>query len=223
MRSATRPDLVIFDCDGVLIDSELVQRRIDAELFTRFGYLVTVEELVHGFSGRTTADVRQHIEKTLDRSMPADFGEQRMRLVDQAYREEVKTTAGVRKTLSELDIPFCVASNARTFRLRHFLEMTGLLSLFEPNVFGADLVDRPKPAPDLFLFAAERMGVAPSRCLVIEDSVPGVTAATEAGMRAIGFYGGAHCFDGYEQQLTAAGAIAVFNDMNDLMRLIELQ
>jgi HAD superfamily hydrolase (TIGR01509 family) len=191
MRSATRPDLAIFDCDGVLIDSELIQRRIDAELFTRFGYPVTAAELVREFAGRTTADVRQQIETIIGKSLPADFGAQRMCLVDQAYRTEIKITAGVRETLAALRIPFCVASNARTFRLRHFLEMTGLLSLFEPNVFGADLVDRPKPAPDLFLFAAERMGVAPSRCLVIEDSAPGVTAAIAAGMRAIGFYGGA--------------------------------
>jgi beta-phosphoglucomutase-like phosphatase (HAD superfamily) len=148
MRSATRPDLVIFDCDGVLIDSELVQRRIDAELFTRFGYPVTVEELVHGFAGRTTADVRQHIDKTLGRSMPAEFGEQRMRLVDQAYREEVKTTAGVRKRSAS-----SISHSAW----------------------------RPMRAPFGY---------------------------------AISFY---------EQQLTAAGAIAVFNDMNDLMRLIELQ
>jgi HAD superfamily hydrolase (TIGR01509 family) len=215
-----RPDLVIFDCDGVLIDSELVQRRIDAELFTMFGYPVTAEELVREFAGRTTADVRQHIERTLGWNFPADFGEQRMRRVDEAYRKEVKTTAGIREVLVELDIPFCVASNARTFRLRHVLELTGLLPFFEPNVFGADLVDRPKPAPDLFLLAARRIGVSPPRCLVIEDSVPGVNAAIAAGMRAIGFYGGAHCFKGHEQQLVAAGASAVFNNMNDLKRLI---
>jgi HAD superfamily hydrolase (TIGR01509 family) len=204
------PDLVIFDCDGVLIDSEFVQRRVDAELFSLFGYPVTAEELVCEFAGRTTDDVRQHLERTLGKSFPADFGEQRMRRVDEAFHTEVKTTAGVREALAELEIPFCVASNARTFRLRHFLEQTGLLPLFEPNVFGADLVDRPKPAPDLFLLAAQRMGVSPPRCVVIEDSVPGVTAAIAAGMRAIGFCGGAHYFQGYDQQLVAAGASAVF-------------
>jgi beta-phosphoglucomutase-like phosphatase (HAD superfamily) len=87
-------------------------------------------------------------------------------------------------------------------------------------VFGADLVDRPKPAPDLFLLAARRMGASPPRCLVIEDSVPGVTAAIPAGVRAIGFYGGAHCLEGHEQQLVMAGASAVFNNMNDLKHLI---
>ena len=177
--------------------------------------------MVREFAGRTARDVRQHIERILGRSLPADFGEQRMRLVDEADRTELKLIAGVRETLVELDIPFCVASNARTFRLRHFLGLTGLLPLFEPHVFGADLVGRPKPAPDLFLLAAERMGVAPPRCLVIEDTVPGVTASIAAGMRA-GFYGGAHCFEDHEQQLTAAAATAVFNHMKELLRLIEL-
>jgi len=140
--------------------------------------------------------------------------------VDEAYRKEVKTTAGIREMVVELDIRFCVASNARTFRLRRFLELTELLPFFEPNIFGADLVDRPKPSPDLFLLAARRIGVSPPQCLVIEDSVPGITAAIAAGMRAIGFYGAAHCFEGHEQQLVAAGASAVFNNINDLKRLI---
>jgi len=110
-----------------------------------------------------------------------------------------------------IDLPACVASNAQMVRLRHVLEMTALLPLFDPHVFGADLVQRVLSPPlDLFLFAAEHMGTAPARCLVVEDSVTGIQAARAAGMRVVGFHGGGHCFPGYEQRLTAAKCCDAF-------------
>jgi beta-phosphoglucomutase-like phosphatase (HAD superfamily) len=128
-HSSPRPDLVIFDCDGVLIDSELVQRRIDAELFTMFGDPVTAEELVREFAGRTTADVRQHIERTLGRNFPADL----RRTAHASCRRSLSHGGEDARRYpgggAELGIPFCVASKARTFRLRHFLGLTGLLPL----------------------------------------------------------------------------------------------
>jgi HAD superfamily hydrolase (TIGR01509 family) len=137
-------------------------------------------------------------------------------LVDEAYRAELRAMAGVADLLAEIGLPFCVASNARLAPLRRVLDMTGLLPFFEPHVFGVDLVARPKPAPDLFLHAAARMGAEPVRCLVIEDSETGVRAARAAGMRVLGFHGGGHCYAGYEARLIAAGAFATFDRMADL-------
>jgi HAD superfamily hydrolase (TIGR01509 family) len=220
MPSLDRPDLLIFDCDGVLIDSQHIQCRIDAAEFSRLGYPVTADELLRQFNGFTTKDVQAHVERVLGRSLPPDFGDRRVRLVNAAYQAELKVIRGVPEMLANIGLPFCVASNGRTFRVRHALELTDLLPLFEPHIFGADLVLQPKPAPDLFLFAAERMGVPASRCLVIEDSIVGVQAAVSAGMSVIGFHGGAHCFDGYEAHLSAVGAVVVFRDMRSLKALI---
>ena len=108
------------------------------------------------------------------------------------FEQELLPIPGIQTLVGKLDVCFCVASSSRTERLRRSLELTGLMPLFGDHVFSADSVKRGKPAPDLFLYAAERMGVAPARCLVIEDSVPGILAAKAAGMEAIGFTGGSH-------------------------------
>jgi HAD superfamily hydrolase (TIGR01509 family) len=221
MLPLSRPDLLIFDCDGVLIDSQHIQCRIDAAEFSRLGYSVTADELLRQFTGFTTKDMQAHVERVLGRSLSPDFGDQRVRLIDAAYQAELKIIPGVREMLAEIGLPSCVASNGRTFRVKRALALIDLLSLFEPHVFGADLVMQPKPAPELFLFAAARMGVPAARCLVIEDSVVGVRAAVAAGMPVLGFYGGGHCYEGYEADLSAAGAAAVFRDMRYLKVLVD--
>lgn len=222
MSGRKKPDLVIFDCDGVLIDSQVIQCRIDAAELTRLGFPVTAGELAQQFIGTATKDIQAHVEAALGRSFPDDFEETRDRLVDAAYRTELRAVAGVAEVLNEIGLPICVASNAQLARLREVLELTGLLPFFEPHVFGADLVSRPKPAPDLFLHAAACLGASPSRCLVIEDSETGIRAAKAAGMRVLGFHGGGHCYPGYEKRLTAAGAAAVFSSMGELLPLLNI-
>ena len=172
------PELIIFDCDGVLIDSQVLQCQVDAAELTRLGYPVTADELGRRFTGVATKDVQAHVEHILGRALPADFEEVRDRLVDAAYRSELQAIAGIWEVVAEIGLPACVASNAQTARLRDVLDLTMLLPLFAHNTFGADLVAQPKPAPDLFLLAAERMRVEPSRCIVIEDSATGVQAAS---------------------------------------------
>ncbi|WP_158932683.1 HAD family phosphatase [Acidisphaera sp. S103] len=220
MSSQRLPGLVIFDCDGVLIDSQVIQCRIDAAELTRLGFQVSAEELAQQFIGTATKDIQAHVEAALGRPLPDDFEATRDRLVDAAYQTELQAVAGVADVLSRIGLPVCVASNAQLARLREILEVTGLLSFFGPNVFGADLVPRPKPAPDLFLHAAARLGASASRCVVIEDSEAGIQAAKAAGMRVLGFYGGGHCYPGYERRLTAAGASAVFRSMGELLPLL---
>ena len=216
-------ELIIFDCDGVLIDSQVLQCQVDAAELTRLGYPITADELGRQFIGVATKDVQAHVERVLGRALPADFEEVRDRLVDAAYRSELKAIAGIREAVAEIGLPACVASNAQTARLRDVLDLTMLLPLFAPNTFGADLVAQPKPAPDLFLLAAERMRVDPSRCVVIEDSATGVQAARAAGMTVFGFLGGGHCFPGYGTHLSAAGAAVLFNNMRDLPALIRAE
>jgi HAD superfamily hydrolase (TIGR01509 family) len=217
-----RPDLIIFDCDGVLIDSQVIQCRVDAAELSRLGFRVTPEELARQFIGTATKDMQAHVEAVLGRSLPGDFEATRDRLVDAAYQTELQAVAGVADVLSRIGLPVCVASNAQLARLREVLDLTDLLSFFEPNVFGADLVPRPKPAPDLFLHAATCLDASPSRCVVIEDSEIGIRAAKAAGMRVLGFHGGGHCYPGYEQRLTAAGASAVFDSMGELLPLLSI-
>ena len=216
------PALVIFDCDGVLIDSQVIQCRIDAVELTRLGFTVTAEELARQFIGTATKDVQAHVETKLGRPLPSDFEVTRDRLVDAAYKTELRAVAGVAELLGRIGLPVCVASNAQLDRLREVLALTGLLNYFEPNVFGADLVARPKPAPDLFLHAAACLNVSPPHCVVIEDSETGIRAAKAAGMQVLGFYGAGHCFPGYEQVLIAAGASAVFRSMGELLALLDI-
>jgi HAD superfamily hydrolase (TIGR01509 family) len=211
-----QPSLLIFDCDGVLIDSQAIQCQVDATELTHYGYPISPEALGRRFFGVATKQMQAEIERELGRALPADFEARRDDLVEAAYRQNLKEISGIRECLAKIDLPVCVASNAETNRIRQVLGLTGLLSLFEPHLFGVDLVPRPKPFPDLFLLAAERMGVPPSGCLVIEDSVTGIQAATKAGMSVMGFHGGSHCFPGYERHLLEAGAIAVFDDMREL-------
>ena len=137
------PALIIFDCDGVLIDSQVIQCRIDAVELTRLGFTVTAEELARQFIGTATKDVQAHVETTLGRPLPSDFEVTRDRLVDAAYKTELRAVSGVAEMLGRIGLPVCVASNAQLARLREVLALTGLLTYFEPNVFGADLVPDP--------------------------------------------------------------------------------
>ncbi len=217
-----RPALVIFDCDGVLIDSQVIQARVDAAELTRLGHSITAEEAGARFLGVTTAAMQAEVERVLGRTLPTDFEATRDQLVDAAYRHELRAVAGVEAAVTALGLPCCVASNAQTVRLREVLTLTGLLPLFEPHVFGADLVAMPKPAPDLFLFAATRMGTEPPCCVVVEDSVVGVRAAVSAGMRVLGFHGGGHCSPGHDRTLIEAGAAATFGNMAALVELLRV-
>jgi beta-phosphoglucomutase-like phosphatase (HAD superfamily) len=139
----------------------------------------------------------------------------------QRYADELQDIPYIGEALAAIGLPKCVASSGTPEKIRHGLTCAGLFDLLAPNIFSAVQVKRGKPAPDLFLFAAEQMQIAPERCIVIEDSVPGITGALAAGMTALGFHGGSHCRRGYADTLRAAGAIVTFDDMRQLPGLIE--
>jgi len=214
------PGLVIFDCDGVLIDSEVVACRIDAACLAELGIAITAEEVMDRYVGISLQGMLADLARRLDRTLPPELVETLRRRVLQAFDGELTAIAGVGATLSALRIPVCVASGSEPDRIRHSLSLVGLLHRFEPHVFSATQVAFGKPAPDLFLFAASSMGMPPARCLVIEDSLAGVQAARAAGMPVFGFTGGSHCRPGHADRLRETGAATVFDDMRHLPALL---
>ena len=208
-------ELLIFDCDGVLVDSEELANRVLTEELGRLGLARGAEEVGARFKGLSLARTMELVAQELGRDVPAGFVERLQRRTYEALREGVRPVRGVREALLAIRTPVCVASSGEREKMRLTLGATGLLPRFEGRMFSATEVARGKPHPDLFLHAASRMGAAPRHCVVVEDSVPGVLAAAAAGMLALGY---APCGNGRE--LRSNGA-RTFDDMARLAGLIE--
>jgi HAD superfamily hydrolase (TIGR01509 family) len=220
MSAVIEPQLLIFDCDGVLVDSEPLAARALAETASEAGLPLNAADCIARFTGIALADVLRAIEADLGRPLPTDF-RARLEARDRAaFAADLRAVDGVGEAIVRLPWRRCVASSGTHEKMRFTLGLTGLLPLFEPHLFSAIEVARGKPAPDLFLLAASRMGVRPDACLVIEDAVPGILAARAAGMRAFGFAGGSHRRPGERKRLLAAGAQAVFSAMSELPGLL---
>jgi len=208
---------VIFDCDGVLVDSERIAVRIDVAVLTELGWPMAEAEVVERFMGRTNEYMASQIEAHLGRPLPANWEEPFQHLYREALEAELKPVPGILEALDGIATATCVASSGSHERIRDTLGLTGLYSRFVGRIFSASEVAHGKPAPDLFLHAANRMGVQPADCAVIEDSRYGVEAARAAGMRAFGYAGGLTP----RHRLEAPG-IVVFEDMRELPRLLNL-
>jgi len=206
----------IFDCNGVLVDSESIVANVAAHELTRAGFAVSPEIVSRYFTGRRPADMLLDIETATGRRLPPNFGSILAGATLRRLRSELRCTAHVEHALTWLRGPKCVASSSPLERVRVSLESTGLLRFFDPYLFSASDVPRGKPAPDLFLHVAARMHVEPADCIVVEDSPAGVAAAHAAGMVPIGFIGGSHTLPSLGAQLTTAGARAVIADMRAL-------
>jgi len=206
-------DLVIFDCDGVLVDSELLSCRCLSETLAKHGITFDVESVLQLFVGRNLTAVREHF-CARGRPLPDDFAEKLATRVRTAFRDALSPIEGIAAVLERIGAPICVASSSDLDRVKLSLELTGLARWFGDRLYTAQMVARGKPAPDLFLHAARAMQADPRRTLVIEDSVSGVAAAKAAGMAVWGFVGGAHYAsrDG-RAILTDAGADRVFARM----------
>jgi HAD superfamily hydrolase (TIGR01509 family) len=215
MTSARRFDLVIFDCDGVLIDSEVLSIQADIECLAEDGIDLSADEILERYTGISFAGMLRDIEARYGRCLP-DFPARHQLRLRALFETHLQPILGVREVLDRLHCRSCVASSGTHERLRHALSLVGLYDRFRPNIFSVNDVARGKPAPDLFLHAADRMGVDPSRCVVIEDSLPGVAGARAAGMVAIGFTGGSHCPPGHAARLAEHGAALVIDRMADL-------
>jgi HAD superfamily hydrolase (TIGR01509 family) len=210
-----RFDLVIFDCDGVLIDSELLSVRADLECLAEDGVELSAEEILNRYTGLSMAAMLGDLETRYGRPLP-DFAKRHQEMLRRLFEADLRPIPGVADVLDWLPCRSCVASSGTPERIQHALSLVGLLDRFDPHIFSATAVARGKPAPDLFLYAAGRMGVAPQRCIVIEDSIPGVAAAVAGGMLAIGFTGGSHCRSGHAARLVETGAALVIDRMAQL-------
>jgi len=208
-------ELVIFDCDGVLIESERIAVRVDAEVLGELGWQLTEAEIIERFMGRSDAYMRSEVEAAIGRPVGPEWTTDFRARYRRAMEAELTAVDGVADALDRIATPTCVASSSPHDHLQFALGLTGLLDRFDGRIFSATEVTNGKPAPDLFLHAATTLGVAPARCAVIEDSRYGVEAARAAGMRAFGYAGGLTPAD-----RLAGPATTVFDHMHELPDLL---
>jgi HAD superfamily hydrolase (TIGR01509 family) len=209
-------ELIIFDCDGVLVDSERLSIRVDAIFLERVGWPMSEEEIVDRWVGRSDADMRIEIEQHIGGPIPPDIEEEFGRIYREVFDRELAPVDGIREVLDIITTPRCVASSGEHDKIRRNLALTGLSGYFGEWIFSSSDVEHGKPAPDLFLLAATTLAAEPSRCAVVEDSIYGVEAALAAGMLPFAYAGGVTP----AERLARPGAV-VFTDMRDLPGLME--
>lgn len=208
-------DLVIFDCDGVLVDSEQIAIQVDQEVLHNLGWQISIAEIVDRFVGRSNSHFKFEVEKYLDIKLPENWSDQLTEKYRERFAAELRPIAGVSEVLAELPYKYCVASSGSIEKMRFTLGHTGLLPKFDGKLFSAEQVIHGKPAPDLFLLAAKTMGALPQHCVVIEDSPAGLQAARAAGMRSIAYSGGLVP----EEKLTALG-VPIIRKMTNLIEAL---
>jgi HAD superfamily hydrolase (TIGR01509 family) len=216
-------DLILFDCDGVLVDSEIIAAQVESRLLKDAGVEITAEDMCIRFAGMDWKNILLTIEKESDLPLSASLIDKSEALLDKALAQRVKIIEGVKFALAKITEQRCICSNSSSPRLDMMLTKVGLKPYFAPHVYSAkDLgPDRTKPKPDIYLHGAKQFGADPKRCLVIEDSVHGVHAARAAGMRVIGFTGGGHTYPTHADRLTDAGAETVISRMVELPQMVE--
>lgn len=207
--------LIIFDCDGVLVDSEPIALRVDAQLFAELGWPLSEEEIARRFTGRTTQYMMDELARHIGRPVPPDVVARYNALFRELITTELKPVDGILEALDKITTPTCVASSGSHEKMRLTLGVTGLYERFEGRIFSATEVKAGKPAPDLFLHAAASMGVDPADCAVVEDSEYGVAAARAAGMAVFAYAGGVVPVE----RLEGPGTV-IFTDMRELPRLL---
>ncbi|MCW5713394.1 MAG: HAD family hydrolase [Bauldia sp.] len=211
---------IILDCDGVLVDSELISARIAAACFAGAGAAISMEEILARFTGMKATDVSATVFAERGLAVPERVTEQRLEATMAAFEQELRPMPGVDEALAAIHALKCVASSSHHDRIALALRVTGLARHFGNAVFSATMVERGKPAPDLFLHAAKAMGAEPAHCIVVEDSVAGVVAGKAAGMAVIGFTGGSHCGPDHRHALVTAGADRVIHHMSELAQAV---
>ena len=216
MARTSRFDLVIFDCDGVLVDSERIVNEIFCTMLNELGLALTLDDMFERFVGYSMPQCIALITEMHGAPPPDTFVRELQSREARALKERIRPIPGVAEVLKSLSLPYCVASSGEHEKIRLTLGATGLLPHFEDRIFSVVDVERPKPAPDVFLLAARRLGAEPSRCVVVEDTPAGVRAGVAAGMHVLGFSANTP-----EHRLKEAGAHEVFSEMRLLPQLLE--
>lgn len=214
-------DLIIWDCDGCLIDSELIACGYGVQMMTAWGLPITLEEFLDRFTGCSSQQVSKFAEEQTGRPYREYEREDYLPKLKNAFSLSLKATAHVEETIRVLACKHCIASGSERARVEHSLIVTNLMPLFEGKIFTSSQVAHGKPAPDVFLFAAEHMKTPPVQSLVIEDSVNGIRAAKAAGMAVFAYLGGSHVNDKWRERVAAEKPDAMFDDMTQLPELIE--
>lgn len=210
-----RYELIIFDCDGVLVDTEPISNQVLCEMLNDIGLPFTYEETVETFIGRSDAATKAIIEERLGKPLRGNFLEEYDQRIYEMFRRDLEPIPGIVDVLDTLAVPTCVASSASHTRMHTTLGKTGLLPRFDGRMFSATEVEHGKPAPDLFLYAAGKMGARPENCAVIEDTIVGVEAGVSAGMAVFGYA------NSTDPQARADAGAWVFRHMNELPSLLE--
>ncbi|WP_203258091.1 HAD family hydrolase [Hyunsoonleella ulvae] len=205
---------IIFDCDGVLVDSEFIAISVLIDMANALGANMDVKEYLISFKGKSLKSCMDSISKHLGKPLSSNFESDYRKRTFEAFRKDMKPIKGVKHLVENLKIPFCVASSGPENKIRLNLEVTGLLPYFEGNIFSCYTIQKWKPEPDVFLWAAKTMGFYPKDCLVIEDSVSGVKAAKAGGFDVFGY-----TEHDYKNELQGL-ATKTFDNMNSLMNMI---
>ncbi len=215
--------LIIFDCDGVLVDSEIIASEVNLEIVKDLGMDLTLDELSQRYSGLTADNIFAQVAEELNKPLPQDIAERSDKMLDEALRQSLQAVEGVHEMLDVMEDALCICSNSTTPRLEQNLKLTNLLDRFQPHIFSAVEVRQnlPKPSPDVFLHAAETLGATPAQSIVIEDSSHGVEGAVAAGMRVIGFVGASHSYVGHSEKLMDAGAETTVSKLSDVPATVE--
>ncbi|MBD2435528.1 HAD family phosphatase [Nostoc sp. FACHB-110] len=211
-------NLVIFDCDGVLIDSEPIANNILLEMLTELGIVLTLDDVFNVFVGKSTSQCIEIIKNRFGKNPPDNFKQEFYQRVTTTFRTDLQPIKGIHDVVSKLKYAYCVASNSSHDWINTALDATNLLPYFSGKIFSAKDVQRSKPHPDVFLYAAAKMGFEPQECVVIEDTPTGVKAGVDAGMTVFGYAELIH-----PQKLREVGASVVFHDMRLLPNLLEQQ
>lgn len=217
---------IIFDCDGVLVDSEALGLDASVAYLNEHGFNWAPEELVRRFTGYRDdvfASQLSSAYRELHGEDPHQSFFEGLVNVRRARRHLLTEVSGAASAVRRISLPKAVASSSRAEFLISKMQRTGLYELFAPHIYSAELVEHGKPSPDVFLYAANALGAAPGACLVVEDSVNGVKAGRAAGMTVWGFLGGGHCFEGHGERLIEAGATALINDFESLLVQLDAQ
>lgn len=212
---------IIWDCDGVLIDSEAIACAVAAEALVTLGYKISTEDFIDRFMGKSDKQVFAEIAQETGLQLEEAFRNSKAtEKTKELFNGSLKAIAGIAEALKSFSVPMAVASGSSPARLEHSLTLTALISYFNGHIYSAEHVKNGKPAPDVFLHAAQNLGVKPEECLVIEDGIHGITGAKAAGMDVFAFTGGSHITEKLRQKIAALAPTKIFADMRALPALL---
>jgi len=212
---------ILFDCDGVLVDSEIMAARVVVRELAKVGVHLDIHDYMKEFSGRKDLEIIAHFQDVSEGKVPADFMHTIEKGFDRAYETELEIIPGAEELLASMTLPKAVVSNSSLARLRFSLNATNLIRFFDPSqLYSAEFVPNPKPAPDIYLWTMRETGFKAENTIAIEDSFAGVTAAVAAGLTVLGFCGASHIQPGHQEKLMQLGAFATADTMGELATLI---